>query len=74
MLVASTCQKMHGGKSLTLLLGGYDEYPSNLQENSSIAEILQCSILPYCGLVVSSRPVLVLQSTFAGKQTLELIS
>ena len=45
-----------GGKCLTLLLDGYDEYPSDLQGNSLIAEILKRLILPCCGLVVSSRP------------------
>ena len=45
-----------GGKNLTLLLDGYDEYPSHLQENSLISKILKRWILPYCGLVISSRP------------------
>ena len=46
----------NGGKSLVLLLDGYDEYPRNLQENSLITDILQRQVLPLCGLVVSSRP------------------
>ena len=45
-----------GGKSVTLLLDGYDEYPKNLQESSLIADILQRQVLPLCGLIVSSRP------------------
>ena len=44
------------GKTLTLLLDGYDEYPKDLQEASLIADILKRRVLPHCGLVVSSRP------------------
>ena len=44
------------GKTLTLLLDGYDEYPRDLQEASLIADILKRQVLPFCGLVVSSRP------------------
>ena len=46
----------NGGKNVTLLLDGYDEYPRNLQESSLIADILQRQVLPLCGLIVSSRP------------------
>ena len=46
----------NGGKTLTLLLDGYDEYPRDLQEASLIADILKRQVLPHCGLVVSSRP------------------
>ena len=46
----------NGGKTLTLLLDGYDEYPRDLQETSLIADILKRQVLPLCGLVVSSRP------------------
>ena len=44
------------GKSLTLLLDGYDEMPEELRGNSLIADILNRQVLPDCGLVVSSRP------------------
>ena len=44
------------GKTLTLLLDGYDEYPRDLQKASLIADILKRQVLPLCGLVVSSRP------------------
>ena len=57
--VLSACSQYitkDNGKCLTLLLDGYDEYPSNLQQNSFIAKILKRKILPNCGLVVSSRP------------------
>ena len=46
----------NGGKSLTLLLDGYDEYPEHLRESSLIANIIKRQVLPLCGLVVSSRP------------------
>ena len=57
--ITGTCSKYlseNGGKSLTLLLDGYDEYPEDLQENSLIADIIKRQVLPHCGLVVSSRP------------------
>ena len=44
------------GKSLTLLIDGYDEMPEELRDNSLIADILNRQVLPDCGLVVSSRP------------------
>ena len=46
----------NGGRSLTLLLDGYDEYPEHLRESSLVANILKRQVLPLCGLVVSSRP------------------
>ena len=46
----------NGGRSLTLLLDGYDEYPEHLRKSSLVANILKCQILPLCGLIVSSRP------------------
>ena len=57
--IVSACSEYlfaNGGKSLTLLLDGYDEYPEHLHECSLIASILQRHVLPFCGLVVSSRP------------------
>jgi len=44
-----------GGKFVTLLLDGYDEYPDNLRQHSFIAGILQRKILPACAIVISSR-------------------
>ena len=44
------------GKTLILLLDGYDEIPEELRGNSLIADILNRQVLPDCGLVVSSRP------------------
>ena len=56
--VVSACSEYlskDGGKSITLLLDGYDEYPEHLQKCSLIADILKRQILPLCGLVISSR-------------------
>ena len=55
----SVCSKylfQNGGKNITLLLDGYDEYPEHLQKSSLIADIIKRMVLPHCGLVVSSRP------------------
>ena len=52
----SECLSKNGGKNLTLLLDGYDEYPEHLQKSSLIADIIKRQVLPFCGLVVSSRP------------------
>ena len=57
--IVSACAQYlfaNGGKTLTLLLDGYDEYPEHLQENSLVTKILKRQVLPLCGLVVSSRP------------------
>ena len=59
--IITACSKYlfaNGGKSLTLLLDGYDEYeyPEHLRECSLVASILQRKVLPLCGLVVSSHP------------------
>ena len=57
--IVSDCAQyflINGGKTLTLLLDGYDEYPEGLKERSLISEILERRVLPLCGLVVSSRP------------------
>ena len=56
--IVSACAQYlfdNSGKTLTLLLDGYDEYPRDLQEASLIADILKRQVLPFCGLVVSSR-------------------
>ena len=48
--------KQDEGKSLTILLDGYDEFPDNLRKQSFIAKLLKREILPSCTIVVSSRP------------------
>ena len=57
--IATTCSDylvQNGGKDLAFLFDGFDEYPEALRENSLIADILKRKVLPYCALVVSSRP------------------
>jgi len=54
--VCSKCLVQDGGKTVTFLLDGYDEFPEELRENSLIADILNRYVLPECGLVISSRP------------------
>ena len=44
------------GKSVTILLDGYDELPVDLRQNSFIAYLLECKELPASAIVVSSRP------------------
>ncbi|XP_065886389.1 protein NLRC5-like [Dysidea avara] len=46
----------NGGKDITFLFDGYDEFPAELQKSSLIAKILNRKLLPLCGIVVSSRP------------------
>ena len=46
----------NGGKDITFLFDGYDEFPAELQKSSLIAKILNHKLLPLCGIVVSSRP------------------
>ena len=56
--IVSACTQYlfaNGGRSVTLLLDGYDEYPEYLRESSLVANILKRRVLPLCGLVVSSR-------------------
>ena len=57
--IVSACAQYlfaNDGRSLTLLLDGYDEYPEHLRESSLVANILKRQVLPLCGLIVSSRP------------------
>ena len=44
------------GKDLAFLFDGFDEYPEAYQKNGLIADILKRRVLPYCAIVVSSRP------------------
>ena len=44
------------GKDIVFLFDGFDEFPEALQKNSLIADILKRKVLPFCALVVSSRP------------------
>ena len=44
------------GRSVVFLLDGYDEYPTKLKRDGFIANLLQRYVLPYCSIVISSRP------------------
>ena len=55
-LRVTSCVAQDGGKSVTILLDGYDELPVNQRKSSFIAHILQRRVLPACSIVVSSRP------------------
>jgi len=46
----------NGGKSVTILLDGFDELPVELRQNSFIARLLQRKELPASAIVISSRP------------------
>ena len=52
----TSCVRKDGGKSVTILLDGYDELPPNLRQNSFIVDLLQHKVLPACSIVISSRP------------------
>ena len=56
--ISTACNYLvqNDGKGLAFLFDGFDEYPETLQKNSLIADILKRNALPYCALVVSSRP------------------
>ena len=57
--IATACSHYilsNGGKDITFLFDGYDEFPDNLKKNSLIADILNRKTLPLCGLIMSSRP------------------
>ena len=45
-----------GGKDVTILLDGLDEFPEELHDSSFIAYILEHRVLPDCNVIVSSRP------------------
>ena len=46
----------NGGKSVAILLDGFDELLEELQSNSFIFNILNRTVLPGCVIIVSSRP------------------
>ena len=57
--IASACSSYlfkDGGKNLTFLFDGFDEFPEHLQQGSLVMDIINREVLPLCGLVVSSRP------------------
>ena len=52
----NSCITQECGKSVIVLLDGYDELPPNLRENGFIADLLRHKILPACSILVSSCP------------------
>ena len=55
--IVSACAEYlskNGGRTLVLLLDGYDEYPKDLRKCGLIADIIKRQVLPLCRLVVSS--------------------
>ena len=44
------------GKYITIVLDGYDEMSKELRQNSFITGIINFTVLPECGLVITSRP------------------
>ena len=52
----TSCVAQDGGKSVTILLDGYDELPVNLRQNGFIVNLLQHKDLAACSIVVTSRP------------------
>ena len=58
-LIAKSCAAhllQDGGKSVTILLDGYDEFPVDLRQISFIANLLKHQLLPASSIVISSRP------------------
>jgi len=45
-----------GGKNVTILLDGLDEFPEDLQYESFIANLLEHRALPASNIIISSRP------------------
>ena len=57
--LASHCARYlldNEGKNTTILFDGFDELPEHLREKGFIANILNRTTLPECGIVISSRP------------------
>ena len=57
--IISACSEYflnNGGKDITFLFDGFDEFPECLQKGSLVMDIINREALPLCGLVVSSRP------------------
>ena len=44
------------GKDITIILDGYDEMSEEDRRSSFIAKIINFTVLPECGLVITSRP------------------
>ena len=44
------------GKDLLFVFDGYDELPEVLRKESFVADIMNCKVLPCCGIVITSQP------------------
>ncbi|XP_065904422.1 protein NLRC5-like [Dysidea avara] len=44
------------GEDITILLDGFDEFAKELRDESFIASIIYRNILPFCNLIITSRP------------------
>ena len=44
------------GKDVAIILDGYDEISEEQRQNSFIAGIINCNVLPECSLIITSRP------------------
>ena len=44
------------GKEIAILLDGYDEFPEKLRNESFVADIINRRVLPFCSLIITSRP------------------
>ena len=58
-----SCITQDGGKSVTILLDGYDEFPADLRQNSFVSDILQRKVFPASAIVISS--ILMYQHVFS---------
>ena len=58
MVVNSLAQHLFKtkGADVTIILDGYDEMSEEHRRNSFIADIINQTVLPECGLVITSRP------------------
>ena len=57
-----SCITQDGGKSVTILLDGYDEFPADLRQNSFVSDLLQRKVFPASAIVISS--ILMYQHVF----------
>ena len=61
--MVTSCVAQDGGKSVTILLDGYDELPVNLRQNSFIADLLQHKVLP--AIIKCISVIVTIQLVFA---------
>jgi len=57
--IANSCTTFlmkDGGKSVAILLDGYDEFPEDLRKKSFISDLINHVVLPASAVVITSRP------------------